>query len=97
MPTYNPEEFSMDRSIEEVIRSTCRAEIVHVCNVALSFVPLLFAIPFGALGVFLATSIAAAAFDTVFVVMQRYNRPRLMRLMQMQAKRQKGRENEQHD
>ena len=97
MPTYSPEEFSMERSVEEIIRSTCRAELVHECNVATSFVPLLFAIPFGALPVFLVTSVGAAAFDMIFVVMQRYNRPRLVRLMRMRERRKKGNENEQRD
>ena len=90
MPTYNPEEFSMaGRSIEEIVRSTCRAEIVHEFNVIVSFLPLLFSIPFGAFMAFLLTSIAAAVFDMVFVIMQRYNRPRLIRLMQMRERRQK--------
>ena len=88
MPTYNPEEFSLEeRSLGELVRATCRAEIVHEFNVAASFVPLLFAIPFGAFPVFLITSIAAAAFDLVFVVMQRYNRPRLLRLTRMREGR----------
>lgn len=36
---------------------------------------------FGSLGVFLLTSCAAFCFDSIFVIMQRYNRPRLIRLM----------------
>jgi hypothetical protein len=48
----------------------------------LSFLPLLAAIPFGAFPAFLITSLAAACFDTVFVIMQRFNRPRLIKLIQ---------------
>ena len=46
----------------------------------LSFVPVAFSVWFGSLGVFLITSFAAFLFDSVFVILQRYNRPRLMRL-----------------
>lgn len=56
---------------------TCQSETVHEVNMLLSFVPLLFSIWFGSLDVFLITSCGAA----LFVIMQRYNRPRLMRLM----------------
>ncbi len=82
MPTFNPEEFQLqNRSAEEIIQVTCQSEIVHELNVLLSFVPLLFSVWFGSLGVFLITSCGAALFDSLFVIMQRYNRPRLMRLM----------------
>ena len=91
VPTYSPEEFSIEKhSLEEIARATCRAEVVHEFNAAVSFVPLLFAIPFGAFPVFLLTSMAAAAFDLIFVLVQRYNRPRLVRLMQMQEKRRRN-------
>ena len=42
---------------------------------------LLFAIPFGAFPVFLLTSLGAALTDAVFVIVQRYNRPRVIRLI----------------
>ena len=88
MPTYSPDEFSMaDRNLEEIVQATCRAELVHELNAAASFVPLLFSLWFGALAVFVITSVAAAAFDLVFVMIQRYNRPRLRRLMEMRKER----------
>ena len=88
MPTYSLDEFSMhDRELKEIVQATCRAELVHEVNAVASFVPLLFSLWFGALPVFVITSIAAAAFDLVFVMMQRYNRPRLRRLLEMQEKR----------
>ena len=88
MPTYSPDEFSMrDRDLKEIVQATCRAELVHEVNAVASFVPLLFSLWFSALSVFVITSIAAAAFDLIFVMMQRYNRPRLRRLLEMQEKR----------
>lgn len=82
MPSFSPEEFHLkNRSVEELIQVTCQSEIVHEVNMLLSFVPLLFSVWFGSMGVFLITSCGAALFDSLFVIMQRYNRPRLMRLM----------------
>ena len=82
LPTYNPQDFDMkSRSVAEIVQVTCQAEVVHEVNMVLSFVPIVFSIWFGSLGVFLLTSFAAFVFDSIFVIIQRYNRPRLVRLM----------------
>lgn len=87
MPTYSPDEFSTEkRSWEEIVIATCRSEIVHECNVVLSFVPIAFTAVFGSFLVFLLTSIGAACFDLVFVIMQRYNRPRLLKIVKYMKK-----------
>lgn len=81
-PTYKAELFDISkRSLTEVAQATCQAEVVHEIIVILSFVPLLFAIPFGELPVFAVTSVLAACLDLVFVIMQRYNRPRIVKLI----------------
>lgn len=82
LPTYNPQDFRMkDRSVTEIIQVTCQAEVVHEMNMILSFVPVIFSVWFGSLAVFLITSCIAFLFDSIFVIMQRYNRPRLLRLL----------------
>ncbi len=79
LPTYYPESFSPRRhSWEEIAQAMCQSELVHEVNVLLSFVPLLAVKYFGSFYVFLLTSIAAASFDLLFVIMQRYNRPRVL-------------------
>lgn len=81
MPTYDPELFSLEKhSFDEIAQAMCQAEIVHEIIVVLSFVPLFAAIPFGTFPVFLITSVFAAGLDLMFVIMQRYNRPRIVRL-----------------
>lgn len=81
LPTYAPEWFSLRRhSSEEIAQAMCQAEIVHEIIVVLSFLPLCAVPHFGAFGVFLVTSLLAAGFDLLFVVVQRYNRPRVLRL-----------------
>ena len=87
MPTYDPSLFDPKlHSWEEIAQAMCQAEIVHEVIAVLSFLPLLAAIPFGAFGVFLTTSLLAALFDLCFVVMQRYNRPRILKLIRKNAR-----------
>ena len=81
--TYDPSEFSMEiHTLPEIAENMCHAEAVHELIVVLSFTSLLFAIPFGAFPVFLVTAVLAALMDMQFVIMQRYNRPRILRLME---------------
>ena len=82
LPTFNPQDFDVkNRSLTEIVQVTCQSEVVHEVNMILSFVPLVFSVWFGSLGVFLLTSFAAFCFDSIFVIMQRFNRPRLLRLV----------------
>ncbi len=82
MPTYDLASFdTKSRTLDEIAQAMCHSELVHETIVVLSFLPLFAAIPFGAFFVFLLTSLAAALFDLSFVVMQRYNRPRVLRLI----------------
>lgn len=80
MPTFSPELFSTrQHSLSELAQAMCQAELVHEVCAVLSFMPVAAAHWFGALPVFLLTSIGGAVFDLMFVMMQRYNRPRVLR------------------
>lgn len=82
LPTIDENAFDLAKTpIERIIGATCQSEIVHELDVLASLAAILFAIPFGDLWVFLITSILGAAFDMIFVIMQRYNRPRLLRTL----------------
>ncbi len=82
MPTYNPDSFSIKQTpVTEMVQATCTAEMVHEINALLSFVPILFVPEFGAAWVFFITSVLAAVFDLLFVLIQRFNRPRLLKLI----------------
>lgn len=88
MPTYNPDSFSLEKhTLEEIIQNMCISEMVHEVIIVFSFLPLFMAIPFGVFPVFLITSICAASIDAMFVIMQRYNRPRLVKIMKKAAKK----------
>lgn len=81
LPTIDENSFKLGKQpIERIIGATCQSEVIHELDVLASLAAILFAIPFGDLWVFLITSILGAAFDMIFVIMQRYNRPRLLKL-----------------
>lgn len=81
MPTYNPEIFSNKKHTwDEIAQAMCQSELVHETNIILSFVPLIASKWFGAFYVFLITSVCSAAFDLLFVIMQRYNRARVVKI-----------------
>lgn len=88
MPTYNPEFYSTEKhSLEEIAMVTCQAEIVHELIIIFSFVPVLFTLWFNSFWVFMITSIISALIDTLFVIMQRYNRPRIIKLINLKNRR----------
>ncbi len=83
MPTY--ERATFDPKVHawgEIAQSMCQAELVHEASALLSFLPIVGGIFFGAFSVFIITSVLAALFDMAFVIMQRYNRGRIMKLLE---------------
>ena len=83
MPTYDPSCFDPKiHSWKEIAQAMCQAELVHEVIAVLSFLPLAFAIPFGAFPVFLITSFLAALYDLSFVIIQRFNRPRIIKFIE---------------
>ena len=89
LPTYSPESFDLKKhSLEAVIHTCCCSEAVHEWIMLLSFLPVLTIPAFGAPWVFWITSLLAALLDGSFVILQRYNRPRLIRILHKERKRQ---------
>lgn len=88
VPTYEPSQFSVqERTLAEIVQGMCQAEVCHEVIVVCSFLPLLAALLFGEFWVFFGTSLAAALFDLQFVILQRYNRPRVLRLAERERRR----------
>lgn len=83
IPTYSPDTFDTNKkTIEEIIGATCQAEVVHEIIMALSLLPIA-VIPFlGGAIAFIITSVLSTLIDFVFVILQRYNRPKLVRVME---------------
>ena len=83
MPTFDGTLFDpRTHTWDEIAQATCQAELVHETIAVLSFLPIAAGIWFGAYPVFIVTSVLAAACDLLFVMMQRYNRQRIRRLLQ---------------
>lgn len=94
-PTWNPESFSAEKnSLEQIMINMCQSETVHTVNVPISFLSLLFCLlcdnPLGNIWIFLITAIAAAIFDLNFVIIQRYNRERLIKIIERKNYRKNG-------
>lgn len=82
MPTYDPDIFDIKKhSFEEIVQAMCQAEVVHETIAVFSFLPLITVPVFGSFWVFLITSLLSACLDLSFVMMQRYNRPRIIKLI----------------
>ena len=85
MPTYDPRKFSVtENTPKQLIANMCQAEVVHEVISLFSFVPVAFSAVWDSFGVFFVTSTLAAALDLTFVMLQRYNRPRLVRILEKQ-------------
>ena len=82
IPTYSPDDFDTgSRTVEQIIGATCQAEIVHEVIMLLSLLPIAFIPLFGGAAAMIITSVLSMLFDSLFVILQRYNRPRLVRVM----------------
>lgn len=79
--TANPEQFDLRRcTYEELLHSMTQAEVVHEIIMLLSFAPMGLIPLYGEPAVFFLTSAAACCVDATFVMIQRFNRPRLLKL-----------------
>lgn len=81
LPTYDPAAFSIKyHTWDEIAQAMCQSELVHETSAVLSFLPLVFSVWFGAFFTFFITSLCGAVVDLLFVVIQRYNRPRVVKI-----------------
>lgn len=81
MPTFHEDTFDASKhSWNEIIQATCQSELVHEIDVVFSFLPIMASVWFGSFWVFLITSALSAVFDLMFVMIQRFNRKRMMKM-----------------
>ncbi len=87
IPTYSPNTFDTSKkTIKEIVGATCQAEVVHEVIMVLSLLPMVL-IPFlGGAAALIITSVLSMLIDSVFVILQRYNRPRLIKVMERMNK-----------
>ncbi len=98
VPTFSPESFDLkQKTLEELLGEICQSEIVHELIMVFSFLPVAAVAWFGEPIVFVATSLAAAMLDFTFVIVQRYNRPGVIRLIESQKRRSARKQVRSHD
>lgn len=86
--TARPENFDLKtNSLEDLLHTITQAEVVHEINIVLSFLPCILIIWYGVPLVFILISIFGAICDSFFVMIQRYNRPRVIKLYKIMQKR----------
>ncbi|MBE6703622.1 MAG: hypothetical protein E7583_00015 [Ruminococcaceae bacterium] len=87
--TFNPDEFLMaKRTLPEIADTMAKAEIDHWINEIISVTAIFFCLLWGMFPIFLITSIAAMLFDAQFILVQRFNRPKIVRLIEAKEKKQ---------
>ena len=83
--TYNPESFSLkEHSLEEIANTMAKSEVDHWINEAIALSTAFFSIVWGHFWLFFITAIAAMIFDSQFIIIQRYNRPRVVKSIERQ-------------
>ena len=81
--TFDPDAFDLSKhTYTELVSTMTKAETDHWINELLSLTTLLFPLLWGQFWIFFGTAILAMLFDAQFIVVQRYNRPRVLRLIE---------------
>ena len=92
--TFNPDEFLMEkRTLTQIANTMAKAEVDHWINEGISVTAVFFALLWGMLPVFLITSIAAMLFDAQFIVLQRFQRPKIVRLIEAEKRKTQKQDN----
>lgn len=87
MPTFAPEMLDLKiHTWEEIAGAMCQSEVVHSIIVILCFLPIFACLKWGDFWVFFITSVISACVESMFVIMQRYNRPRVIRMIEKERK-----------
>lgn len=87
MPTFAPEMLDIKiHTWEEIAGAMCQSEVVHSIIVVLYFVLILATLLWGTFWVFFITSVLSACVESMFVIMQRYNRLRIIRMIEKERK-----------
>ena len=89
--TYNPEQFDLKQnSLEQILNTMTKSEVDHWINEAISISTMFFGLIWGETWIFVLTAIVAMLFDGQFIVIQRYNRPRVIKILERQAKKEEN-------
>jgi len=86
--TYDPGAFSLKQhSYEEVANAMAKAETDHWINELISLSTMFFPLLWGAPWLFISTGIVGMLFDMQFILVQRFHRPIIVRVIDKERKR----------
>lgn len=87
--TFDPDSYNFQkRTLEELAQTMAKSETDHWINEGISLFSLFFSLIWGHFPIFLITCILAMLFDLQFILVQRYNRPIVLRLLENKRKKQ---------
>ena len=85
--TYAPAEFDLKiNSLETVANNMAKAELDHWINSLISISTLVFGMIWGKMYLFIISALFAMVFESQFIILQRYNRPRVVKLIEREEK-----------
>mgnify|MGYP003311089236 CR=1 FL=1 len=81
--TYNPELFDLkENSLEEIVNTTIKSETDHWINEIISISTICFGLIWGKIWLFILSAAFAMIFDGQFIIIKRYNRPRIIKILE---------------
>jgi len=88
--TFDPQSFDFkNRTLHQLATTMAKSELDHWINEIISLSSVLFCLLWGYGWLFLLTSVLAMAFDAQFIIVQRYNRPIVLKLKKMRENKSK--------
>ena len=91
--TYNPDSFLVEKnSLTDIANTMAKAETDHWINEIISVTTMFFPLLWGAFPIFFITALAAMVFDAQFILVQRHNRPKVVRLIEWKNKKSNKKE-----
>ena len=86
--TYDPDAFLIEKhGYEGVANAMAKAETDHWINELISLSTMLFPLLWGAPWLFITTALVGMLFDMQFIVVQRFHRPIILRVIEKERKR----------
>lgn len=84
--TFEPEMYDFqNRTLPQLATTMAKSELDHWINEIISIISIFFTLIWGCFPAFFISAVLAMIFDAQFIIVQRYNRPIVLRLMQRKA------------
>ena len=85
--TFEPDMYDFrNRTLHQLATTMAKSETDHWINEIISIISMFFSFIWGCPAAFIISALAAMVFDAQFIVVQRYNRPIVLRLAERQSK-----------